>query len=126
MRLRLVSLLICLSPLGSAGTWSGFLVDSNCFASEQTNVSQDATTVGRDMRMSLHKCIATSETKEFAIVLYDWTSLDLDATGNARAAAIVRDVRRRSTLYCVTVGGVREKRRILAGDLTIASVQKFR
>ena len=54
MRLRLFSLLICLSPLGFAGTWSGFLkVDSNCFASEQSNVSQDATTVSRDMRMAL-------------------------------------------------------------------------
>jgi hypothetical protein len=111
--------------VGFAGTWSGYLVDSRCFASEQTNVSQDATTVGRDMSMALRQCVATSETKKFAIVLSDWTSLKLDAAGNEKAASIVRGVRKRSTLYCVTVAGVRKKNMILAGPVSAASVRRF-
>jgi hypothetical protein len=127
MRLGPVSLLICLSTVGFAGTWSGYLVDSRCFASERNNVTSEESSVGDDMSMELRACVATSKTKHFAIVLSDWTMLKLDAAESDRAAAIAHNVARKpSTPYCVTVVGVRRKDMILASPVTTASVRRYR
>ena len=119
--MRLLSLLIFLSTLGFAGTWSGYLVDSRCYASEQDNVSADTTTVSRDMNFGLQQCGATLKTKRFAIVLNDWSVLKLDAAGNEKAAAMVRNHSRRSALCCITVAGTRIKNMIVTGPVVLAS-----
>jgi hypothetical protein len=124
--MRLLSLLICLSAWGFAGTWSGFLVNSRCYASVQNNVSADTTTVSRDMSLGLRECSATPKTERFSIVLSDWSVLKLDTAGNASAAAIVRRNPKRSALYCVTVAGVRHKNRIAAGPVVLASIRTQR
>jgi hypothetical protein len=124
--MRLLSLLIVLAPLGIAGTWSGYLVDSRCYASEQSNVSADAASGSRDMRLGLRQCSATSETKRFAIVQNDWSVLKLDTAGNQSVAAVARHNTKRSTLYCVTVAGVRHKNTIVAGPAVLASVRRQR
>jgi hypothetical protein len=124
--MRLLSLLILVSTLGFAGTWSGYLVDSRCYASLQNNVSADTTTVSRDMRYGLQLCGATHKTKRFAIVLNDWSVLKLDTAGNERAAAIVRNNSKRSALYCITVAGTRIKKTIVAGPVTLASIRTER
>jgi hypothetical protein len=122
--MRILGLFICLSTLGFAGTWSGYLVDSSCYASWQTNVSPDATTVSRDMKFGLQQCGATHKTKKFAIVLNDWSVLKMDTAGNARAVAIVRHNPKRSALYCITVVGTRIKNRIVAGGpVVLASIR---
>jgi hypothetical protein len=123
--MRLVSLLFCLSTLGFAETWSGFLVDSHCYSRTQFNVSQDANyTAGRDMRSTLQQCAATPETKKFAIVRNDWSHLKLDAAGNERAASIVRRGNK-SELYCVTVAGSRMRKNVIATrSVAVASVRK--
>jgi hypothetical protein len=127
MRLRLAGLLIGLSTLGFAGTWSGFLVSSACYQSEMNNVSQDdAMATNRDMNMVLRQCAATHKTTKFAIVQNDWTARRLDAAGNERAAAIVRNSRRPLPLYCITVHGVRRKDMIVTGPVAIASVRRRR
>jgi hypothetical protein len=115
--------------VGFAGTWSGYLVDSRCYASERYNVSWDAPIPGgEDTNGELRACIATSKTKHFAIVIPDWTALKLDAAGNERAAAVARSVvRKPKTPYCVTVVGVRRKDMVLAGPVaTTASVRRYR
>jgi len=124
--MRLFSLLMLLSSLSFAGTWSGYLVDSRCYTSLQNNVSADTTTVSRDMRFGLQLCGATHKTKRFAIVLNDWTVLKLDTAGNERAAAIVRNHSKGSALYCITVGGTRVKNTIVAGPVVLASIRTER
>ena len=128
MRLRLAGLLIGLSTLGFAGTWSGFLVSSACYQSEMNNASQDdVMATNRDMRMVLTQCAATHRTRHFAIVLNDWTARRLDAAGNERAAAIVRKSPKPTPLFCVTVSGVRERHMVVAGPVVaIASVRRRR
>lgn len=122
--MRLASLLICLSTVGFAGSWSGYLVDSSCYTSEQNNVSSDAIN-SRDMNMALRQCAATSRTKKFAIVANDWSSLKLDAAGNRQAAAIVRNAHHETALYCVTVQGTRNGKTILAGPVSTASIRTY-
>ena len=124
--MRLLTLLIVLSPLGIAGTWSGYLVDARCYAVEQSNVSADTSSVSRDMRLGLQQCSATYKTTRFAIVQNDWSVLKLNTAGNQSVAAIARHNTKRSTLYCVTVAGVRHKNTIVAGPAVLASVRKQR
>ena len=124
--MRLFGLLIFLSGLGFAGTWSGYLVDSRCYGSLQNNVSADATTVSRDMRFGLQLCGATHKTKKFAIVLNDWSVVNLDITGNEKAAAIVRNHSKGSALYCITVAGTRIKNTVVAGPVALASIRPQR
>ena len=127
MRLRLAGLWIGLSTLGFAGTWSGFLVSSACYQSEMNNASQDdVMATNRDMRMVLTQCAATHRTRHFAIVQNDWTARRLDAAGNERAAAIIRNSPKPRPLYCITVHGERQKDMIVTGPVAIASVRRRR
>jgi hypothetical protein len=123
--MRLVTLLVSVTGLAFAGTWSGYLVDSRCYTSAQNNVSWDSIN-SRDENMPLRQCAASSQTKRFAIVLKDWSSLKLDAAGNERATTIVHNVPKRSALYCVTVEGTRDKDKIIAGPVHTASIRKLR
>jgi hypothetical protein len=127
MRLRLVTLVICLTAVGFARSWSGYLVDAPCWHNAENNVSQDATSTGsRDMGIALRQCLATSETKDFAIVLSDWTSLKLDGVGAEKAAGIVSSIRKQSMLNCVVVKGALQKHTILAGSVSSAWVRPYR
>ena len=102
--MRLAILLLLASTLCFAGSWSGFLVDSNCYASEQSNVNKDSSTVDRDMGMEVRYCSPNADTKIFAVVLPDWDSLKLDSAGNAMAAELVRRTSKQR-LFAVTVTG---------------------
>ena len=95
---RLTASLFLLAALSFAGTWSGSLVDSKCYASEQRNVNptDTLTLVDRDQNLAIRYCSAKSKTKSFAIVQHNGVSLQLDIEGNAKAAALVQKSRKRS------------------------------
>ena len=88
--MRLLPLLILTSGLAFAETWSGYLVDSKCYAEAQTNINKDASTVERDMSVEIRQCSPRAGTKDFSVVLPNWDSLKFDSAGNAKAAEIVR------------------------------------
>jgi len=106
--MRLATLLMLASTLGFAESWSGLLVDSKCYANEQTNVNKDATTVDRDMNAEIRYCAPDAKTKSFGVVLLDWDSLKFDSAGNAKAAELVRSDGKRSVLD-ITVTGTQKK-----------------
>jgi len=109
--MRLVTMLFFGAMLGFAGSWSGSLVDSNCYASEERNANKNTTTVDRDMSAVVRYCSPNAHMRDFAIVLPDWDGHKLDSAGNAKAAELVRNTRRRS-VFEVT----------LTGDLTKDSI----
>ena len=115
--MRLATLLLLASTLGFADTWSGVLVDSKCYASEQTNVNKDATTVDRDMNSELRYCSPSAKTKNFGLVLPNWDSLRFDSAGNAKAAELVRTTQKGSLLG-VKVTGERSKNTIDVGAIS--------
>lgn len=104
-------LLFLISTAGLAQNWSGFLVDSRCWASFENNASGDSTTVNRDMDMGVRYCSPTAHTRRFAVVLYDWSRIKLDPDGNLRAAQIVEHGNTRALIY-VSVRGVPNKKTI--------------
>jgi len=120
--MRFATLLFCASTIGFAGNWSGYLVDSGCYASRQNNVSGDTTSVDRDMNMDLRYCSPTAETKKFAVVLTNWQRLKLDSAGNVKASQLVRHARKRS-VFDVTVSGVLNKKAIKVGSISAISIR---
>lgn len=103
-RLALFSCLF--SGLGMAGTWSGVLVDSGCWAGEQANTNRYGTSsyVDSDRNLELRFCAPKTKTKSFALVRADGASIVQDSAGDAKAQELVRTAGKQST-YQVVVNG---------------------
>ncbi len=102
-----LALLFCLSAgLSLAGTWSGTLVDARCWLFEERNVSPRHTTtfVDRDRNREVSYCSPGKKTKTFAIVPLDGVSLDLDSAGNTKAADLIRNIQKGSTVNVSVTG----------------------
>ena len=112
--MRLAVFLLCIATVGFAGSWSGYLVDSHCWQSWETNTSSPATTADRDMQMDLRYCSPTAHTRAFTLVLDDWSSVKLDAAGNEKALGFVRN----GQLH-VTVSGTRGGGMITTGSVVV-------
>jgi hypothetical protein len=120
--MRLASLLLCISTAGFATTWSGYLVNSRCYGSNQANVSQDANIGSTDLARQVRTCAARPGTKRFAVVPPDWSNLRLDATGNAKASSLVRS-QRHGKVMGVTVAGPRRRNRVKVASVRAIPVR---
>ena len=102
-----VAAFLCLaSALGFGESWSGVLVDSRCYDSEETNVNPYEPY--HDQELEVRFCRPNVHTKAFAIVLRDWLRLRLDPGGSAKAADLVRNSGKKTYLG-VVIMGVRNK-----------------
>jgi hypothetical protein len=91
--------------LSFAQSWSGYLVDWDCYARDQSNTNRYAGTVDREMSAVLKQCAPSAKTKALAEVLPGWDSLKLDSSGNAKAAELAAKSGKK--LVQVTVTGAR-------------------
>ncbi len=106
---RLAVFLFLASGPAWADGWSGMLVDSKCYASEERNVNPtDTAMADRDMNGEVRYCSPSAKTKAFAVVQPDWSSLKFDSAGDAKAAELVRKAGRKS-YFSVVVTGERTK-----------------
>jgi hypothetical protein len=99
------------STSGFAGTWSGSLVDSKCFAASERNVNpgDTMTAVDRDQNQEIRYCSPRSKTKSFAIVQSDGLSFTLDSAGNAKAADYVRTVGKKPRIAVAVTGELKDR-----------------
>ena len=97
-----------------AQSWSGFLVNSECYESRLRNTDpwDTSTFVDRDKDADVRNCSPNSKTKSFGFVDHDGVNFRLDAAGNAKAEEVVRKVGKKEYL------GVR-----IAGELTKGTIQ---
>ncbi len=118
---RLTILALVSAGLSVAGTWSGSLVDTKCYESEERNVNptDTLTAVDRDINMELRFCSPRAKTMSFTLVLADNLSFRLDAAGNAKAAELVRKTGKTQRLT-VAVTGEAVKHTIQVEALSIA------
>ncbi|HWE52518.1 MAG TPA: hypothetical protein VG273_22170 [Bryobacteraceae bacterium] len=106
-----LAVLGCLSSsLVFAEYWSGALVDSKCYESEERNVNptDTLTSVDRDGALEVRYCTANAKTRSFALVPWEGPALRLDTAGNAKAAAMMRSLRKQSP-QIVTISGQLQK-----------------
>jgi hypothetical protein len=90
MRIGLIS---CLVPaMALAASWPGALVDYNCYAAAERNVNPLDTLrhVDRDTNAEIRYCAPKAKTKVFGVVQQDGATIKLDASGNAKAADLIR------------------------------------
>jgi hypothetical protein len=114
----LIIVLFSLTPAAFAGTWSGILVDADCYHTATTNVSPTNTVLAsRDLSGDVTSCLPTKKTKSFAIVQEDWTALKLDPSANAQVADLVQSSGKKARIN-VTVTGERHKNTIAVESLT--------
>ena len=115
-----LALLLAAAPT-SADRWSGLLIDSRCYASEERNVNPfDASPyVDRDKDWEIRFCAPTPKTKHFAIVESDWSVLQFDSAGNAKAAELVLKTGKKKYLP-VTVKGTLSKDKIKVDSVSVS------
>lgn len=104
-----------------AANWSGILVDSNCYASKERNVSPTDSLlyVDRDRGAAIQYCSPEKKTKSFGVVQPDGSELDLDPAGNAKAAALVRTAGKKSH-YTVIVTGNRIRNTLAVDSISLS------
>ena len=91
LAMRLAALACWSSALCFAGSWSGALVDSRCWDSQENNTRGTSIYVDRDGNLEIRLCSPGPKTRSFAVVLTDGNNLKLDAAGNAKAAELILD-----------------------------------
>jgi hypothetical protein len=123
--IRFATLLFLAPVLSFAGTWSGILVDSNCYASELRNTNKDPTTVERDMNTEVRYCAPKPHTKVFAVVLPDWDNHTLDSTGSIKAAELVRQSGKKSLLEVTVTGDLTKDGIIHVASIALGLVPIF-
>lgn len=121
VRIRLTILVLVSAGLSLAEMWSGSLVDSKCYESEERNVNPNdtLTAVDRDINMELRSCSPQAKTMSFTLVQTDGESFRLDAAGNAKAAELVRKTGKKPRL-AVVVNGEAVKHTIHVESISIA------
>ncbi len=82
--LRLAFLLSLVPALSFAESWSGALVDSNCYTAAVQNSSHGHPGSG-DTKRAVRSCSPTDNTTSFSFVQQVGTTFTLDAAGNAKA-----------------------------------------
>lgn len=117
----IAALTLLSSALGFAGTWSGTLVDSKCYGSEERNVNptDTLTSVDRDQNAELRYCSPSARTKSFTFVEHDGTSSILDLAGDAKAAELVRKTGKKSR-FAVDVTGEKSKHTLKVASISLA------
>jgi hypothetical protein len=106
-RLRLAILFSGLAcGVSFAGSWSGALVDADCYAARQRNVNHREPSASHDVKGAIRYCSPKPQTKGFAIVQHDGSTLQLDSSGNSKAAELVQKTGKQSTYKVQIVGDV--------------------
>jgi hypothetical protein len=121
LSMRLAALLCLSSALSFAGSWTGALVDSKCYASEQRNVNptDTSTYVDRDKNLDIRLCSPRAKTKLFAFVDHDGLSFKLDSAGDAKAAELFRTTGKKS-FFAVTIIGETSKDAMVVSSISMA------
>ena len=112
MRLPIRSAIVFGIALGAlrADTWSGALVNAKCYSAAERNVNptDTSTAVDRDRGEEIRYCSPNAKTKLFAVVQQDATSFELDPSGNAKAADLVRRTGKKQPFFVTVTGELKE------------------
>jgi hypothetical protein len=121
LMIRLATLLTLASTLSFAGTWSGYLVDSKCYATEQRNVNHfDASSyVDRDRDFDIKACHPSPHTKSFTLIDPNGLTYRLDSAGDTRAAGLIRNAPKKSPLQVTITGQMAAKHTVKVDSITM-------
>ena len=104
-----------------AETWSGYLVDARCYASQERNVNpfDGNFNTNHNRGYEIRVCRPSTKTKSFVVVNSDGSSFELAPSGNAKAAALIQRAPKEPDI-AVTVTGEKHKEGVTADSITLA------
>ena len=117
----LAILLLGSSPL-LAESWTGYLVDAKCYSSQERNVNpfDPSFDSNHDRGYEIRVCRPKLGTRTFAVVdTDDGQSVELDPSGNVKAADFVRRIGEKRLLN-VTVTGDRRDHTVTVESISLA------
>jgi hypothetical protein len=106
-------------PAFATRSWSGFLVNSDCYEALERNANPWDTSiyVDRDRDWEIRYCRPNHKTKSFALVDHDGSIFRLDPAVNSKAAEIVQNAAKKEFL-AVTVTGEMKKDEIAVSGIS--------
>jgi len=121
MRSIFFAVLLLGSSPALAESWTGYLVDARCYASEERNVNPFAASfdANHDRGYQIRVCRPKVGTRKFAVVDSNGQSFQLDPSGNAKAADFVRRIGEKRLLN-VTVTGQRHEQTVTVESISLA------
>jgi ribosomal protein S17 len=121
MRSIFFAVLLLGSSPALAENWTGYLVDANCYASEERNVNPFAPSfdANHDRAYEIRVCRPKIRTRKFAVVNANGQSFQLDSSGNVKAADFVRRTGEKRLLN-VTVTGDRHEKTVTVESISLA------
>ena len=90
MYLRFVGCMLLASAAMPAETRTGFLVDSQCYTSQEQNARQVDIDTNHDRDFEIRQCAPAAKSRSFAIVTRDGISYKLDPAANSRVVALLQ------------------------------------
>jgi hypothetical protein len=102
-------------------TWSGYLVDSKCYASQERNVNpfDSNFNTNHDRGYEIRVCQPNAKTKSFTVVDSDGVSFELDPSGNEKAANLIRQAPKKPVIS-VTVTGKKHEDTVAVDSISLA------
>jgi hypothetical protein len=123
--MRRITLVAALVFFGTATvfaeSWTGDLVDSRCYTSQENNVNpfDPVSNVNHDRGYEIVVCRPNARTQSFTVVDSDGRSFQLDSSGNSKVADLVRQADKKSRLL-VTVTGEKHKDAVTVDSIALA------
>jgi hypothetical protein len=91
-----------------AGSWSGFLVDADCYASHQMNTRAGTHPATVDTNRIVKTCPPKAESTSFVVMEKGGRVFNLDAAGNQKAHELVQKAGSAPTYKIKVLGDVEE------------------
>jgi hypothetical protein len=115
----LLSACVLWSASSPAATWSGTLVNADCYRSLQRNVNPDDTepSADTDVNSDIRYCAPSLKTRHFAVIDSVGEVFELDDAADSRAAALVRSAQKQKRIH-VTVTGQLSGQRLHADTIS--------
>ena len=103
-----------------AETWSGYLVDAKCYASQERNVNpfDSNFNTNHDRGYEIRVCRPSAKTTSFTVVARDGSSFELDPSGNDKLADLIRQAAKEPDI-AVTVTGEKHKDTVKVNSITL-------
>src|SRR5271165_4748085 len=101
---RFALLLLLASVPGFGASWSGALVDEDCYASLQGNTKHGTHPGSTDTNRPIRYCSPTEKTKSFSFVQPSGMTFNLDSKGTVKARELILKEGKRSP-YRVHITG---------------------
>jgi hypothetical protein len=101
---RFVALGVFAAIFSFAQSWSGTLVDSDCYQIYERNLTQKDPEATLDRDLEVRECAPKAKTKFFGVVQHSGQMFKLDSVGNAKVAELMSNLKKKARIHVSVTG----------------------